>query len=914
MVKKIFLILTAIFFLLLLSIPACFAQNSEGECIQVNITPTKQNFLKIPILNGDTNNDSTFEEKEQFLDLDLLPNKNILSACIQKNNAARIINTSPENGLLSLLESIAQTDSITQSISGSIRGNCIFNPVTNQLIFNGNGPKEFGFDRIYPYELNISDTITLSRIQNNFFIPSDLPTALTVTPNGKYLVYLQANTSSNNLASIQSVEIKQDMTLSNSFIGQDFAKSVEAGSYLEFADSTNQAGSNIVFGVFANLEQGKNGSGNGFGIFKTNQADGTNTILAEFKKEKDKSTLPDIFNTISFGGFSGFKLVQKNSLLYLFVSYFENSSKIPDLNYLTKVAVFKISVTGERAKTATLKLLGEPVLTVFKTAPCSENNFHGISGPIEVTDHLLYIADNNKTKNENYFAVYFIDWNEINKQASDIPSNKHLLRLASIPLKTNQTPQSRNTDLIVTKNNKFAFVATSVPKEATEGKIFSYLLQSSNISCSLLNDFLAKAGICDQKEITTNIKEFTIIKPIDKVTQEDSSIIKDTKTNINNPPIILQAPSIETGRQPQLGLTQGRPPEFGALQERPPLLIQVPQKISPSTTLRTPQGVPTERFELPRISSNNKFKLPDIPQVEVVMIETIPIKKQVESSIQINISEKDLAKPDQKIIAPRIPDITLSNIPLEIAKLEKAKKDIPILTIESRGGIKGTTGGYLIDLNSTVKLKPADLKNIFYFALNKNNNTTQISGESYLTSNNKLLAKLTIPSSAPSGDLTLIVILSKKEIKKKEIISKGSLKIFDQINFQNLNTEVSSGLPKLIKVQGRVIGPSSKSGSIIRLIFEGENLASKFIKISNKIYFTAPLKTHTFLSFAEENDIEILRTRVLSKGNKMLITLRFTGGDINSRSFTISTPKGQFFSENLGIKLFTKNLVKKEIK
>ena len=287
---KLFTALLLNILLLTQSLVSCFAQTNE--CTKIKFTPVAS--VEIPKNIGNTNNDPTFEATEAFCDLDIAASKeNVLSACIHKNNSARILQIN-NDGTINLLSNAAVTDPVTNNDPAATRGVCALNSLGNKLFFLGNGPKEFGYDRIYSYSINTENN------KNDFFVPPDLGTSVTVTPNDKFLVYLQANTSNNNLASIQSVEIKKDGSLNKSFVGQDLAKVTEAGTgaNIEFVKSQNSVSSNITVGIFSNLKQGRAGSGDAFTIFRTNQITGTNKILSEYKKNSPEHPLPELFNKI----------------------------------------------------------------------------------------------------------------------------------------------------------------------------------------------------------------------------------------------------------------------------------------------------------------------------------------------------------------------------------------------------------------------------------------------------------------------------------------------------------------------------------------------------------------------------------------------------------------------------------------
>lgn len=1093
------------------------------DCIKTTIKPIDQKPLQIPANLGNTNNDETFKELEQFADLDVLDTKlsntNILSVCIYKNNSARILNADPESGLLNLSNSFALADPVSKNDPASIRGICTFNSATRQLFFPGNGPQEFGFDRIYPYNIEISNPAVLNRTKrsqenniNDFYIPSDLATSITVTPNGRFLTYLQADTSNNNLASIQSIEIKADKSLGQSFIGQSLAKSVNAGTFLEYAKNPLSINSRFVFGIFSNLQQGKGGSGDSFSIFKTNQENGVNIILSEFKKGDHDFPLPDLFTNQNFGGFSGFKFVQRGSDLFLFISYFDidPNARFLNFSYITKLALFKVIIRNDLSKKASIAQIGRPTITVFKTTPCTENNFHGISGPMWYADdfNTIFVSDNNTNlaiaKNENYFASYLVNWDIV----PIANTTDEVMRLSSIPIRTSQNTGERNTDLVSTPNNMFAYLITSSTQDINNTKIFGYSLDYTNITCPSLKEELRNNGICDLLSVSTSspspspspspssspspspthsppISPSPTPSPFQSPTPQTSQ--QPTQQGGSVGGVILPIPpSTNTGRPPVITPGPGRPTEFGkpSSGNKPP---SAPPKPSKSPT-PTPTPLPPS--------------LPILPPIAI--IPETPLSSDAASGI--DIKSLDLSGPEQIVISPNIPHIIFPTAPLETANIQVIKPDsllsnpiapspfpspspsssppiflspspspslpispspfpspslsnssssgftpnnnafcsngkvfcgngllascldlnyktscinntpdcciktetsldckpnllncqnikpldatppvntppafckdgipscnsgfsvacssgappccieneagcsvfsqdiivgcdggktfctpntlrnreddllakkpkldqTPIETKEIRAAIKAGAGGHIISLKEEVTIKSNDLKNIIHITIDNEKKITLIPSKTYILNKNKLLAKLAFPANLKNGVVTLVTLLNKGG-GKRQVIAKSSIKIFDPLDFNNFNintgTETKAGLPTINKIQGRIIGDSTKGGKIIRLTFIGKNFASRLIKINDRLFIADPFKTHTILSFSDAINIEILRVRVLKKGNKMLVTLRFTGDDITTIPFTISTPKGHLFNEKIGVKLFSK--------
>lgn len=469
-------------------------------CTKTSFTKNENNFIKIPVNEGATNNDPTFTNVSPFTKLNISSDKSLLSACIFKNNSVRFLKYNSISGNLELTNSLGNTDPVSSNDTGAIRGGCTFSSAGDQFFSLGIGPSITGFDRIYPYQVSASGSIarTMDNLVDDFFIPPDLATSVAITPNSQYLIYLQGNTSNENLSSLQSIQIKPDKSLNKSFIGQAISRLIPAGNYLDLIDSEFSANSKFVYGIYSNLQLGKGGSGDGFGIFKTNQSTGLNSILAEFKKGSNDNPLPELFNKPEFKGFSGFKFIERNTGKFLVISYFEEDTNdlFPEFNYVTKLALFRVDIRSQLSKTASLVQVGLPAITVFKTAPCNSNNFHGISGPVDIVGNIIYLADNNSneslSKNETYVSSYFVDWENIDSAGA----NSKVIKPSSEPFRVTTNMLENNTDIAVTRDGKFAFIATSSTRGINNTNIYSFPLQYSSVDCSSIRNFLENVGVC----------------------------------------------------------------------------------------------------------------------------------------------------------------------------------------------------------------------------------------------------------------------------------------------------------------------------------------------------------------------------------------------------------------------------------
>lgn len=937
---------------------------SYSESTNITFTKIKElsNFpILIPISEGNTNGDSTYEGADYFADLDIQGNDDYLSLGTFKNNSVRILKLNKDDGSLILSESQAFTDPITGGSQAATRGPNTITPDGKVLFFPGNGPNESGFDRIYSYSISSGG--------HYFFLPSDLPTTLRVTPNSKYLVYLQANTTNNNLASIQSVEIKENASLNEAFIGQFISEEIQAGTTLEFANGPGAKDRANVIGIFSNLQHGKNGSGDGFAIFKTNQNSGTNTILKEFKKSSRNNPLPVVFNNSSFVGFSGFELVEKDSGTYLFVSYVENSSvNFPGYDYITRVIIFKVVTTSTSVE---LIQAGSPFETTFQLSPCNEKKFQGISGQLKIVDNNLYIADNNPTQDKNYFAVFNINWGSIltGTNSSDT------LTLASVPKKINETKGERATDLIITKDNKLAYLTTIQPKGATSTKIKGYSLEYINIPRSQLLSELNKEGICTA-EITKPSKQFEepeILKDITKPPSQNFStplagISLSQGTTTGRPPLFgsttgstspstFSPPSASISTRPNL--PQEFPKTFPGFQEtinefltettanigrptrQPTAPAQPEYKTEDKATqkgipiqepIRQESRIPSEEdlLDLLLVEAEEEEELKgdiEIEGLDLVLLSSESSKLEATPLKTSSINSLDLSGKDQIIIPPKVPWISFSEEGIQEAKIEtiennstkkankqedtkkaitksEAEKPKLIQVSELSGAINKGDGGYLINLKNNIKLKKKDLDNISYVIINKKDEVLEIDGETLNSLSGKILAKLSFENIKESGTYKLVVLLDKGK-DKKEVISKGKIDIFNSYEFENVGKKTTkiNEKPTISTIDGRIVGDSYKGGKIVRLVLHGKNFASRLIMIKNKLYISQPLKTNTSISFVGSENTEIIRTRILHKGCKMLVVIRLADPNISSVPLTISTPFGQFLKEKIGIKL-----------
>lgn len=1001
------------------------------DCVKNKISP--QSPMQVSTSKGETNNDPVYDSLRQFTDLDISPSDDSISTCILKSDGVRIINLNPSVGSLQLSSRVGNTDA-----SAALRGVCAFSPDSSQVFALGSGSPDVGLDRIYPY--NVSGS-SLSRVQgesgDNAFIPSDLATALAVPPGKKFLVYVQ-NNSTSNIASIQSVEIKADNTLAKSFVGQDLANTLKGGSYLEFAKESDPQSAKFAFGAFSDLQQGIPGSGTGIGIFKTNLSSGVNFILGEFKKGV---SFPDVFNTQHFVGISGLKFVKKDSSLYLFVSYFENNSDagFGAFSYITKLALLKVNVRNEMSKTASLSLVGKPTTTVFKTQPCGDNSFHGISGPIWVNDSTLYLTDNN---NENFFATYEIDWSAVD--SADF--NTEVISLSSSPVLTSQDSGEKNTDIVSTLSNKFVYVASSNLSDSS-AKVFGFSIEQTPVSCK---NFIKNLGLCEltlSSGVSTGMSggngsgNGSSDNDNDTGSNSGGGLNTDTgSNNINNIPTTSTSSSTSSSStsssssttsgstsapssvyQPPAYQPSYQPPSYPSNTGRPTASYGSGRPTSaiptPKPTPKPPKAKPTPTPKPGAEPAATPEAAPDItpPPIELNATETTTLTS--DSSQFIDIMSLDLKGDDQTVIPPLIPYIILSQS-IELATIEPADnasptpipspvvqtstQELPIssccscetgnlicnkgsnsfceggnvkcvgpgnkiisccksvmgveqcngddptikclntvtrvvkpddkaiekavkkavveatppqitTSLETIGVINSGSAGVLVNLKPSITLKSKDLKNISQLIIDKDQKATLVQSANFLLSPKVLLTKLVLSSSIKPGVVTLVTVLNQGG-GKKQVIAKSPVKVYDSYSFSNVGDDKAKSLPTVSKIDGKYVGESKKGGSLIRLYLYGSNFASKSVKVGSQSFRSDVNKTLTTFSFADASNVSVIRTRVLNRGKRILITLRYTGtDDLSNKAFTISTPKGHFFSEKLGVKLAAKKPVRSVI-
>lgn len=1190
-INQVISLVSSLLLVLQIGLPAISQSN---ECIRTRIDSVGSEGQSISVTEGNTNNDDTYNGIDNYADIDLSSDNGALSVTVFKGNSAKIFKVGLDGSVI-LSDTEAKTDPVSGDSGASTRGIGKFSPDGSKFFLLGNGPAEAGFDRIYPYSVELSGLPSFTRIKkdgaNNFFIPPDLSTALTVTPNNSYLVYLQGNTSNKNIASLHSVKIKDDNSLNNSSTGESSAKILEAGSFIEFAKTDSSTNSRFAFGAFSDLQHGKNASGDGFGIFKTNLISGYNIILGEFKKGSLTNPLPPLLNTPSFVGISGLKLVEKNGERYLIISFVEsNSSK----TNITKLALFRVNIRSELSKAASITQVGLPITTTFKSEPCETSSFNGISGPIDVVGDNVYIVDNNSNGN-NHFASYYVDFDRVASAEDD----KEIFRLSSTPVRVSTTEGQRSTDIAVSSDNRYAYIATSHKNDFKNNSLLSFTLRHSNTKCSTLQNKLEISGLCDLNKATPKLatkipnQEVEINKTKEiklwnhfkssenlsykfsenpasafislsertiTITPQEEESVGKTYENITilaedslgqvvsdsfNIKVVRKAsvaeqdtaePPVETAMDsipPPIAIT----PPLGNLGVSAPSLPSGSSSSSSSSNSNLPPpgigsgGRSNNDLSKLRFPGGSSFpqanRVPNFPRPtgnmigeptisDIPIIDLIPTEDSgVKLTQSIDVKKLNLSGPDQIIIAPKIPHLIYTSTELQEAQLsdeedeedgddkkpniklskgtieelsvkekevkktkkekvvdddcgkcegskivgldnaipscsedgyirscdykvgespnccrldepdkcnekfrvcQRSKKQIlediafeespenkestessvvdeifnkviardkgeychcddgklicdpghipicaggavkctgeskpscckddicnntpityldasildgktgsisvkdalahkklknkdPKVVSEIRGAIKGGVGGYIVFLKKGVKVKSKDLKNIIYAVVDKKGNATVLSSATSLLGPGKLLSKLSFPKKVKVGKNTLVVLLNKGG-GKKEVLAKGALKIYNQVEVNNYNidngTKKPIRLPRLSKVEGRVVGKTDDGTQLIRLTFIGKNFASRLLESKEELFISKPEKTNTIISFIDERGLEVKRTRVLQKGNKILVTIKYSGRSLSKIPFTISTPQGQLFKERLGVKL-----------
>lgn len=887
---------------------------AQSQCYKTKVTPL--DIISIEGEPGNTAGDPTFDIGRQFIDLDISSVQNLIGVCALKSKSVKALNVDPSTGALMIVNGVGETDFVMPGDPSATRGICAINYDGSEIFTLGNGPIDQGFDRIYSYGLNPS---SISRIQSaggyDSYTPSDLSTSLAVTPNNKFLVYLQGNSSNKSLASIQSILIKEDKSLSSSFIGQDISQVISPGTFLRFAKGQDNT-SKIVYGIFSDIQQGVGGSGAGFVLFKTDQTTGSNSILGEYKKGDSMSPLPSVFNSPDFVGFSGFDFIEKDNDLYLFISYV---SKGGGKGFTTNIAVLKTILGNEKSRDSSFSLVGSPISTVFKTLPC-ESNEQGLSGPIWVDGNNIYLADNNT--GSNYFAIYSIDW------------DTNTIALSSLPISTSSDKNEANTDIIGIQD-KYAYVAVANLSNVS-GKIYRYSFEQNPISCSSLKSSLglcsssdsvkpsgSKGDFNDESDADSDISSAPPA-PVQPVPAQPAlapapiaptavavSPFAGSSTNSVFSPSSYQSSSVSSSNsgRPSAPSSYGSNSYQAKYQPKPPSL---PPSIQNNLSLMSMlDSNPTE---------------PALPPIELKDLQDSIVKAVKSASQGVDVMALNLKGADQQIITPTISNI-IFNQKIETPKIEIIKDDndliaksilamvdpkvmavipeSPSLVLETKGIIRAGSVAVSIGLKPGVILQTKNVRDLIHVLIDKNQKGTIIPSTNVTLNVNSVLSVLSLPDDLKAGDYTLALVLNRGG-GKKDVVAKGSVKLFDSYNFQNTGDQELKGLPQVNKINGKLVGKSAKRGSLIRLTLYGDNFASRSVQITNKSFLSAKSKTLTTVSFTDDKNFEIVRTRVLNKGRKMLMIVRYFGdGDLTNKSLTISTPKGHFYLDKLGIKLFT---------
>ncbi|MBI1859237.1 MAG: hypothetical protein HYR97_09025, partial [Candidatus Melainabacteria bacterium] len=387
-------------------------------------------------------------------------------------------------------------------------------------------------------------------------------------------------------------------------------------------------------------------------------------------------------------------------------------------------------------------------------------------------------------------------------------------------------------------------------------------------------------------------------------------------TTIYSPPPSYPSSSIKIIQPPSPSNKVSLAPQLPVNIPPPPKIIKLtPFSSSSLARVISPPTPPTSS------ASTIKLEDPDIHLDDLSGIELVPSKKEkVDSKLlqDINVKSLNLKGPDQVILQPTISYFIFDNNLLKGAEIEKTtlpsflkgnkeapdekkeKKIEPILSLNSKGAIRNGNGSYIINLKDGANLNPKNISNVIHVLINKNE-AIFLPSKSHLLSKDKILVDLSFPDNVPIGN-NLYACLLNKGGGEKEVIAKGYIEVHKSFDFKNLNSKsddgISQGLPVVTSAEAREIRKTNDV-TIYRLIVHGQNFASRLIRINDQIFKSKPYTSHTQISFADDKNIEVIRTRVLPKGNKILITLKSKRGKISDIPFTVSTPNGQFFKDNI---------------
>ena len=106
--------------LLWILIPANASPSESKNCIRTKITSLNDTPIEILSSKGNTSNDPSFEEIDDFADLSTTKN-DTLGVCIHKSDSARVLNFDSNTGTLTLSNSFARTDPVNSNDPGAKR-------------------------------------------------------------------------------------------------------------------------------------------------------------------------------------------------------------------------------------------------------------------------------------------------------------------------------------------------------------------------------------------------------------------------------------------------------------------------------------------------------------------------------------------------------------------------------------------------------------------------------------------------------------------------------------------------------------------------------------------------------------------------------------------------------------------------
>ena len=226
----------------------------------------------------------------------------------------------------------------------------------------------------------------------------------------------------------------------------------------------------------------------------------------------------------------------------------------------------------------------------------------------------------------------------------------------------------------------------------------------------------------------------------------------------------------------------------------------------------------------------------------------------------------------------------------------------------SRGNIIGSESGLVIYVKGSIKLLEKDTASISFVLLDKNKKTTLLNSSIKLLGPNKLFAGISFPGDLQPDSYTLITLLNQSG--KKIVISKGKIKLIEPVKIKNLNVRNSSRVilkvPNISNIKGKVVGKDSNGNYLVKLEIQGSGFASRLVESEDRLFISKANISNTVISLQDASDVSIKKVRALPSGTRLTVVLRTKNLDLTKTPIVISTPFGQAYRENIGLKFGVK--------